>query len=89
MAKGKRVSIDFKHSASAGDSIIESDLLGRIDRALRSPEPDFDEWWFAVEGNVTASKYFEIQGINLELMTLFPDRFPTEPIKIIEKLGDF
>ena len=89
MATGRRVSIDFKHSASAGDSVIDSDLLARVDRAFRDPEPDFDEWWFAVEGNVTAAKYFEIQGINLELMTLFPERFPTEPIKIIEQLGDF
>jgi hypothetical protein len=89
VASGKRVSIDFKHSASAGDAVIDSDLLGRIDRALRNPETDFDEWWFAVQGNVPASKYFEIQGINAELMSLFPGRYPTEPIKIIEQLGDF
>jgi hypothetical protein len=86
--RGKRVSIDFKHASSV-DDLISTDLLDRIEGALGALQPDIDEWWFAVQGSVTADKLAEIQAINVRLRAVLPERFPTDPIRVIEQLGDF
>jgi len=71
------------------DDLISEDLLVRIERALGALQPDIDEWWFAVQGSVTPDKFAEIQAINARLRQTLPERFPTDPIRVIEQLGDF
>jgi hypothetical protein len=88
VVRGKRVSIDFKHASSV-DDLISTDLLERIEQALRRPVPDIDEWWFAVQGSVIPDKLAEIQTINTRLRQTFPERFSADPIRVIEQLGDF
>jgi hypothetical protein len=89
MQGGRRVSVDFKHDASVGETLITDDLLARVENALQAAQPDLDEWWFAASGNVTSERFFTIEGINTRLRELFPDRWITDPIKVIEQLGDF
>ena len=64
-----------------------SDELERLRASLRVTPGSFDEVVFAVSEGVGSTKRAEIQAINDALRAEFPDRFLTDPIRIVDGLG--
>jgi hypothetical protein len=86
---GRRSAIDFKFGDVDPDGLIDQDLLDRVALALTAPVSPFDEWVFAVSGNIDQTVLNSINDLNQQIRNLFPDRFTGDPIRVVSGLGGF